>query len=319
MGIPKRKVVPIGLGEDTPDSKFGRSTDSSIKRPNGQLNGQSGKKLPGGVNSLNNTATAPSPTEFGGLLLRSRNHRILLSYLSSQPVWITTNHEISACSGICLETVRYGLRVLEAKGCIVKSRYSNCGLRIEVIKTANELGVETQHSNSTLRLGKIDRLYNKSIYLSQEEIDSLWPRTAARGFLAVHFRELIQIFEAKGYELQNIKRALNYVEFQLAQNTLIDQRGYPVKGVPGYLMKALRENGYYSRPKNYISPEEQAELDLLAEERRITAIRSEAQKLRKVNWWQDLPPDHPAKADRVIGDKESWISHQYQKYANNEG
>jgi|GEM_PF-3093321 len=315
MGIPERKVVPIRVGEDDSSSETERLIDCSHDCSNGQLNGQLEKFLTAELNSRNMAVTERLKRSPASQSLRSRNHKILLSYLSSEQVWLTTNKEISVGSGIPFETIRYGLRKLVAIGCITKKRYSNCGLKIEVLTTAGELGIETQHPNLTVKADKIDRLYNKSIYPSQKDIDRLWPETAKRGFLAVHYRELIQDFKAKDFDASNIKQALNYIEFQLLNNALVDRFGNPVGGVPGWLMTALRSNGYYSRPKNYVSPEEQAELDLLKEEKRIAEIRKEAKELLMNNWWDSLPPDHPAKNERMLGGtKASWIAHQYQKY-----
>lgn len=314
MGCPKRKIVPIN-GDNEGSSGVDQPTNRLIDCLSGQLNGQLGNKLPVGFNSLEEGDVHVSSYPGEVPILRSRNHKILLAYLSSRPVWLTTNQEISEGSGLRFETVRYGLRKLEAIGCIAKSQYSNCGLKIEVIKTADELGVKTKHSNLTVRADKIDRLYNKSIYLSQNDIDRLWPLISDRGFLAAQYRQLVQDFEAKDFEVANIKQALNYVEFQLSHKSLVDQYGNPVDEVPAYLMKALLSNGYYSRPRNYVSPEEHAEIELLNEEKRIAALRIETLKLRELNWWEGLESDHPAKIDKMMGSLESWISYQYQRYA----
>ena len=320
MGIPKLKVVPLEVDSTASLSKSVRVIDCSTDHSTGQLNVQSGGVSTGDFNSQNESDSDSSQSPHKRQMLRSRNHKILLSYLSSKRIWETTNNEISEGTGIPFETVRYGLRKLVATGCVIKTRLSNCGLRIEVLKTADELGVETQHPNSTFRADKIDRLRKNLIYPSQDEIDRLWPNTSKRGFLQTHYRELVQGFEIKGFDDSNIKQALNFVEFQLSQNALVDQFGTPVRSVPAYLRTALLGNGYYSRPRDYVSPEEQAALDRLKEEERIRGIREKAVKLKAANWWAELPPNHPAKHDRKLGgDSDTWILHLYQKYVEREG
>ncbi|MGE4192455.1 MAG: hypothetical protein AB7E51_03630 [Pseudodesulfovibrio sp.] len=318
MGTPKLKIVPLAVDSNVSPSESEGVIDCSTDHSIVQFNDQLDRNSTGEFSSYNESDSDSFQNSHKRQTLRSRNHKILLSYLSSKSIWETTNEEISIGSGIPIGTVRYGLQRLVATGCIIKNRLSNCGLWIKVLKTAGELGVETKHPNSTLRADKIDRLYKKTIYLSQEEIDRLWPNISKRGFLSAHYRELVQDFELKGFDVFNIKQALNYVEFQLSSNALVDRSGNPVAGVPAYLLKALRTNGYYSRPRNYVSPDEQSERDRLKEEERIKSLREETVKLKSFNWWAELLPDHPAKRDRMLGDDlDKWILHQYQKYIVN--
>lgn len=314
MGIPERKVVPIEAGREEDIAETKQLPKQLPKQSTVEVNSQFETHATGKLNRQQDAVQDVGGNIVSAPVLRSRNHKCLLSYLSSQQVWYTKNQEISDGSGLPYETVRGGLRKLESVGCIKKSKNSNNGLKLEVLIPAGELGIKTEQVNRTGSSDKIDRLYNKSFYLTQKDIDRLWPKTSERGFHVAHYRNLIQDLEAKDFEPSNIKQALNYIEFQLSQNALVDQHGNPVGDVPAWLIKSLRSNGYYSRPKNYVSPEEQVEIDRLGEEQRIAAIREEAMRLRALNWWEGLPTDDPAKKERAMGTENSWIMRQYQKY-----
>lgn len=314
MGIPERKVVPIEAGREEDIAETKQLPQQLTKQLTVEVNSQFGKHTTGKLNRQQDAVQGLGDNIASVPVLRSNNHKNLLSYLSSQQIWYTKNQEISDGSGLPYETVRGGLRKLESIGCIKKSMNSNNGLKLEVLIPAGELGISTEQANRTGSSDKIDRLYNKSFYLTQKDTDRLWPKTSARGFHVAHYRELIQDFESKGFEPSNIKQALNYIEFQLSQNALVDQHGNPVGDVPAWLLKSLRSNGYYSRPRNYVSPEEQVHRDLFEEQERIKETRLKVQELRASNWWEELPSDHPAKLDRMMGNKESWIIHQYKKY-----
>ena len=82
---------------------------------------------------------------------------------------------------------------------------------------------------------------------------------------------------------------------QKGHGQLVDKDGQPVADPGPWAFRALAQNGYYRRPKGYVSPEEQILLDQ-EEVRALLAAWKKAEQAQFEVWRDGLSPEELARA-----------------------
>ena len=114
--------------------------------------------------------------------------------------------------------------------------------------------------------------------LSEEDIKFHWPNLAAEGFGTLQIRQINQ--EKLGNGVENVLTGLTYAEWELENGRMHGKSGELVKSPLDWVFSSLVRHGCYRKPKGYISPLEQAELDqkvILENEQQALEARKKAQ------------------------------------------
>lgn len=125
-------------------------------------------------------------------------------------------------------------------------------------------------------LDKIDRRESLSISpqysegerllaISEGDVVGQWPLLAKAGFGPEQIHQLVHHWEKLGIRYKNIVQSLNHAEWFLGQENPCDAQGAPIVSPLNWIFTTLKRQGYYPRPKGYISAQEQAERDQEAE------------------------------------------------------
>lgn len=95
---------------------------------------------------------------------------------------------------------------------------------------------------------------------------------------------------------------------------LVDKDGQPVADPGPWAFRALAQNGYYRRPKGYVSPEEQILLDQ-EEVRALLAAWKKAEQAQFEVWRDGLSPEELARAMASYpgGPKDTWLRRVWQE------
>lgn len=110
-------------------------------------------------------------------------------------------------------------------------------------------------------LSKEEKTDEKLISLTNEDIAFHWPKLSKSGFGEHQIKQIVkrlsQVEKPRDYILQS----LEYFEFEIEKG-IKDKHGKEVEDLCSYIFNALAKNGYYRKPKGYISAVEQAKIDL---------------------------------------------------------
>jgi hypothetical protein len=120
--------------------------------------------------------------------------------------------------------------------------------------------------------------------LSEDDIAYHWPRLAKAGFGAYQIRQIVNRLGQVGNSVEQVMQGLRYAEWELEHGAMLDKSSSPVASPVDWVFASLAKTGYYRRPKGYVSPEEQAELDA-AENAKQLATAMEARKLSELQAW----------------------------------
>ena len=133
-------------------------------------------------------------------------------------------------------------------------------------------------------LDKIDRKESLSISpqhfegerllaLSEGDVMGQWPLLAKAGFGPDQIYQLVHHWEKLGITCKNVVQSLNHAEWFLGQENPCDAQGSPIVSPLGWIFTTLKRQGYYPRPKGYVSPQEQAERDREMEVKSLKAAQ----------------------------------------------
>ena len=146
-------------------------------------------------------------------------------------------------------------------------------------------------------------------------IRTTWPNLAQCGFGVEQVNQIVANLTATGKPTSRIIQGLDHIEFELANGQMVDKDGQRVSDPCSWAFKALAQNGYYRRPKGYVSPEEQAAKDAEEEARSVIAARQKAEQVQFEAWRDGLTPDELAKAlkGHPGGPKDAWLKSVWKK------
>lgn len=127
--------------------------------------------------------------------------------------------------------------------------------------------------------------------LSEEDFAFHWPELAKAGFGTIQIRQIMERRAQVGETLEHILQGLTYAEWELASQCMTTHKGEPVSTPLNWVFKILATQGYYPRPKAYISPEEQAERDRELTVRREKEAYEARLEAEAEAWIASLTPD----------------------------
>jgi len=93
---------------------------------------------------------------------------------------------------------------------------------------------------------------------------------------------------ALGKPTDRLVQGMDHIEFELEHGQLVDKGGQVVADPCSWAFRALAQNGYYRRPKGYVSAEEQALRDAEQEARALLDARQKAEQAQFEAWRDGL-------------------------------
>ena len=147
------------------------------------------------------------------------------------------------------------------------------------------------------------------IELTDIVIQKLWPNIAKTGFGNKNVCLILKVLKEVGRKNEYIVRSLDHFEWELANGYLRAEDGNPVTDPCDRIFRSIAQNGYYRRPKGYVSPEEQAAKEEEEEARGIREALQRAESLRFEAWRDGLSPEELEEAMKGFpGDpKDAWL------------
>jgi len=278
--------------------------------------------------------------------LTSPAQKTLANYFAVNGKHVATYQVISDETGIPYGSVRSVLEKFTAHGWLLKTRWGggrNSALELAPsaflvglgsVDSAVKFSSQAQQSNSAGYADSAVRLLNSAVELSSqnaplmkidredlnlsislEVIRTSWPNLAQSGFGVEQVNQIVANLTATGKPTSRIVQGLDHIEFELAHDQMVDKDGQKVSDPCSWAFKALAQNGYYRRPKGYVSPEEQAAKDAEEEARAVITARQKAEQVRFEAWRDGLSPDEMAKAlkGHPAGPRDAWLKSVWKK------
>ena len=159
----------------------------------------------------------------------------------------------------------------------------------------------------------IDRKKNLSLFSSV--LKTTWPHLTRCGFGLEQLRQAVENLTALGKPTDRLIQGLDHIEFELEHGQLVDKDGQAVADPCSWAFRALAQNGYYRRPKGYVSAEEQALRDAEQEARAVLAARQQAEQAQFEAWRDGLGEDALAEAMRGSpgGPRDAWLKRVWKE------
>ncbi len=167
----------------------------------------------------------------------------------------------------------------------------------------------TQEAGNVL----IDRKKNLSI--SSCVLETTWPHLTRCGFGLEQLRQAVENLTALGKTTDRLIQGMDHIEFELEHGQLVDKDGQAVADPCSWAFRALAQNGYYRRPKGYVSAEEQALRDAEQEARAVLAARQKAEQAQFEAWRDGLGEDalREAMQGSPGGPRDVWLKRVWKE------
>jgi hypothetical protein len=159
----------------------------------------------------------------------------------------------------------------------------------------------------------IDR--KKNLSLSSCVLQTTWPHLTRCGFGLEQLRQAVENLTALGKSTDRLIQGLDHIEFELEHGQLVDKDGQAVADPCSWAFRALAQNGYYRRPKGYVSAEEQALRDAEEEARALLTARQKAEQAQFEAWRDGLGEEalREAMQGSPGGPKDAWLKRVWKE------
>jgi len=221
---------------------------------------------------------------------RTRAQGIILNYLSRLGSHITNYPRLQAETGVPVRTIRDIFTKFEALGWMTKTPWaqgSARGIKILVHENCRYTSPIQLTDSTCLQAPLLQPAFTapkgrsaKKLAFSTEDCRVHWPQLAHAGFGPDHLERIAASLSRLGKSADRVVAGLDHIEFELTHDRLVDENGQAVGDPCAWAFQILAQNGYYRRPKGYISPEEQALRDQEAEARALLAARKKVDQIR---------------------------------------
>lgn len=124
--------------------------------------------------------------------------------------------------------------------------------------------------------------------LSEDDIKFHWANLSRQGFGTNQIRQLITRLKQVNISLENVMQGLTHAEWDLEHEQMKDKHGNMITSPTNWVFKILAKQGYYPRPSNYISSQEQAERDAKIEVDTIKKVKKEFEDSKYQRWINSL-------------------------------
>ena len=152
---------------------------------------------------------------------------------------------------------------------------------LEEKKDRKNLSLSSEEDESSHAPSKLEAL-------TEDDLAHHWPNLARAGFGTCQIRQIVEHLARINIGTEKVTQGLTHAEWELETGNMRDKSGAPVTSPVNWIFSSLSKNGYYRRPKGYVSPQEQAELDAAEESKRIAEAREARKKAAFDAWLSEL-------------------------------
>ncbi len=152
----------------------------------------------------------------------------------------------------------------------------------ESVQFEPEKPVHADHSfkdriDRNINLSTLSKFTPKTLLekLTDDDILFRWENLSKYGFGKSQIEQIIKSLESQGSSLEHVMQGLHHAEWDLEYKQMLDRNGELIKSPVNWVFRILAKQGYYPRPKNYVSPEEQVEKDSKAEYEAVKKLQQE--------------------------------------------
>ena len=239
---------------------------------------------------------------------RTKSETSLWKFLSENQKIIISLADLSEETRVPEATLRKVLRRWTHQGLLTKTKApGNAGMILS-------FSPHGQSSGQSAFPSKIDR-EDLNLSISLEVIHTTWPNLARSGFGVAQMQQITTNLAAIGKPTDRLLLGLGHIEYELAHGQLVAKDGQPVADPCSWAFRALAQNGYYRRPKGYVSPEEQALQDVEAEATALIPARQRVELAQFEAWKTGLTEAEVEKAmiGHPGGPKDAWLKSVWKK------
>ena len=237
---------------------------------------------------------------------RTKSEKILWKYLEKNQTIVINYDDLSEETRIPRTTIRNVFRRWSEQNILIKTKApGNAGLKLEFTPNGQTNG---QAQGVSILPSKIDR-EDLNLSISLETLQTAWPNLARKGFGLEQISQIEKILTEQGKGLTRVVQGLDHAEWELENGKMVDKSGQPVADPCSWVYRSLARDGYYRRPKGYISPQEQAEKDDEAEAKALIDARNAADQARFQAWKTGLSENDFQEAMKGFpgGDRDAWL------------
>ena len=139
--------------------------------------------------------------------------------------------------------------------------------------------------------------------LTEDDLAYHWPKLAGAGFGTCQIRQIIERLAQVNIGAEKVMQGLVHAEWELENGAMRDKSGAPIAKPVDWVFISLSRTGYYRRPHGYVSPHEQAELDVAEEAERMKLAHEARKKSAFDVWLLELPPEERGAITAARGGK----------------
>ena len=315
--FPPSRSPTIGQSKGQSNGPSKGQTSLSKGQSNGPSAGQSSGQSGGQSNGP--SVSAPEELLHEGVVRfrpvegpRTKSETSLWKFLSENRKIVISLADLSEETRVPEATLRKVLRRWAQQGLLTKTKApGNAGMILCFAPHGQSTGQTTGQSSFP---SKIDR-EDLNLSISLEVIQTTWPNLARCGFGVAQMQQITTNLAAVGKPTDRLLLGLGHIEYELAHGQLVAKDGQPVADPCSWAFRALAQNGYYRRPKGYVSPEEQALQDAEAEARALVQARQRVELAQFEAWKTGLTEAEVEKAmiGHPGGPKDAWLKSVWKK------
>lgn len=254
----------------------------------------------------------------------TRQERTALAYIKEIQERVVPTKVMARTLAMPVPTLYKIIRRLRDRGHILAEKDGNDGtylkfLAWEAVRPGltvnnNSSGL-SGHSRSDLVRPAVTRSppslerKRESLSLSQKRVEATWPTLAAAGFGTHQIEQIVAALVELGKPTDRIVQSLDHAEWELESGKMADKDGRPVADPCSWVFRSLSRTGYYRRPQDYVSPEEQAARDEEAQARSVALARQKAEQAQFETWRDGLSQEEHKDAlqGHPGGSKDAWL------------
>ncbi|EGY23889.1 hypothetical protein DA2_3907 [Desulfovibrio sp. A2] len=136
--------------------------------------------------------------------------------------------------------------------------------------------------------------------LSPEVYRERFPKLVAAGFGMTQMQQVHSMLSSKELPTDLVVVSLEYAEWELENDCMIDGRGTPVGSPADWLYKSLVTHGCYRKPRGYVDPIESAKAALEVKITQRKALLADMQRLREAEVQLELDEIVEAETTRLL-------------------
>ncbi len=171
----------------------------------------------------------------------------------------------------------------------MQSAQAQNGMYVHTQEEANaHLSILKEIDRKNLSILKNENAEQKLEALTEDDIAFHFPNLHAQGFGTQQIRQINHRLLQVELDCSQVMQGLIHAEWELENDLMRDKDGKAIQSPLNWVFRILAKQGYYPRPKGYVSPKEQAKLDETLELERVRLAYEETRQASFDDWHSKL-------------------------------